>query len=61
MSHQDELAAKLVQALLVWREQGGPTGISLADATAIAARKNPGTSQLEMRSVVKSTNPRRKQ
>ena len=56
MSYEDEIEGKLVQALLVWKEQGGPSGISIADATAIAAKKDPGISESQMRSIVDSSN-----
>jgi hypothetical protein len=56
MSYQTELQGKIVQALLVWREQGGPTSISVSDATEIASQKNPGITETEMRSIVRSHN-----
>ena len=56
MSYQTEIQGKLVQALLVWREQGGPTSISISDATQIASQKNPGITETEMRSIVRSYN-----
>ena len=56
MSYQDEIAGKLVQALLVWKEQGGPSGLSIADATAMASKKNPSITESQMRSIVTSTN-----
>jgi len=56
MSYQDEIAGKLVQALLVWKEQGGPTGISISEATAIAAKKNPSITESQMKAIVNSSN-----
>jgi len=56
MSYEDEIAGKLVQALLVWKAQGGPTGISISEATIIAAKKNPSITDSQMRSIVNSTN-----
>lgn len=54
--NRDELAYKLTQALLVWKEQGGPDSISVSDATNIFSKKNPGITESDIRSVVMSTN-----
>lgn len=51
----DEIETKLVQALLVWKQQGGPRGITISDATAITAKKNPGVSASEMKSIIESS------
>lgn len=56
MINRDELAYKLTQALLVWKEQGGPDSISVADATNIASKKNSGITEADIRSIVMSTN-----
>lgn len=55
MSYKDEIATKLIEALLLWKEQGGPDGISISEATSIAAIRNPGITESEMRSIVNST------
>lgn len=56
MINRDEIEGKLVQALLVWKQQGGPKSISVADATMIASQKNPGVTESDMRSIVRSAN-----
>jgi hypothetical protein len=56
MSYENEIAGKLVQALLVWKEQGGPSGIGLSEATAIAAKKNPSITESQMKSIINSSN-----
>jgi hypothetical protein len=56
MSNRDKIEGKLVQALLVWKEQGGPKGIHLSEATAIAAKGDPTITEIEMRSIVNNSN-----
>lgn len=55
MINKDEIAYKLIQALLVWKKQGGPKSISVAKATMIARLKNPEITESDMISIVEST------
>ena len=55
MAIQDEIAYKLMQALVVWREKGGPKSIPVSDATMIAKKISPGITESEIRSIVKSS------
>ncbi len=55
MTIQFGIEGKLVQALMVWKEQGGPDRINISEATDIVAEKNPGMSESQMKSIVSSS------
>lgn len=52
MSCESEIDLKLWSALMVSREKGGPTKISISRATAIAQKNYPGITEAEIRSIV---------
>lgn len=52
MAKDDEIAYKLMQALVVWQKQGGPKSIPISDATKIAQKIKPGITESEIKSLV---------
>lgn len=55
MSKNEEIEYKLVQALMIWRTQGGAKSIKISEATKIAQKNNPGITENEIRAIVKSS------
>lgn len=55
MSKDGELEYKIIQALLVWRKQGGHRSVSVSDITRIAQKIKPGVTESEINNLVKSS------
>ena len=56
MDDRERIEFKLAQALVVWRERGGPNAISVAEAAKRLAERNPGATESVIRSIVTSSN-----
>ena len=55
MEKDEEIAYKLMQALVVWKQQGGPKSIPVSDATNIAQRIRPGITESDIKAIVNVT------